>query len=95
MGIEVPRAAFTDYLDTGKAMKMAGVLLSGLGDMLTNAFLIVLTMIFILLEASSLPAKLKAGLRSPDTSLERLRGVLETSTVICSSRPPPACSPAA
>ncbi len=77
VGIEIPRAALTDYLDTGKAMKMAGVLLGGLGDMLTNAFLIVLTVIFILLEASSLPAKLKAGLRSPDVSLERLRSVLD------------------
>jgi len=77
VGIEVPRAALTDYLDTGKAMQMAGVLLGGLGDMLTNAFLIVLTVIFILLEASNLPAKLKAGLRVPDSSLARLRSVLD------------------
>lgn len=77
VGIEVPRAALTDYLDTGKAMQMAGVLLGGLGDMLTNAFLIVLTVIFILLEASNLPAKLKAGLRAPDSSLARLRSVLD------------------
>jgi len=77
VGIEIPRAALTDYLDTGKAMQMAGVLLGGLGDMLTNAFLIVLTVIFILLEASNLPAKLKAGLRAPDASLARLRSVLD------------------
>lgn len=73
----MPRAALTDYLDTGKAMQMAGVLLGGLGGMLTNAFLIVLTVIFILLEASNLPAKLKAGLQAPDASLARLRSVLD------------------
>lgn len=76
VGIEMPRAAITEYLDAGKAMEMAGVLLNGLGDMLTSAFLIVLTVIFILLEASSLPAKLKVGLRTPETSIERLRDIL-------------------
>ncbi len=77
MGVEVPRATLTDYLDTDKAMQVAGVLLGGVGDMLTNAFLIVLTVIFILLEASNLPAKLNAGLRAPDPSLARLRSVLD------------------
>ena len=77
VGIEVPHAALADHLDTGKAMEMAGVLLGGLGDMLTNAFLIVVTVIFILLEASNLPAKLKAGLRTPASSLPRLRSVLD------------------
>jgi len=77
VGIEVPHAALADYLDTGKAMEMAGVLLGGLGDVLTNAFLIVVTVIFILLEASNLPAKLKAGLRAPASSLARLRSVLD------------------
>jgi len=76
-GIDVPRAALTTYLDAGKAMKMAGALLGGLGDMLTNAFLILLTVVFMLLEASSLPAKLRAGLKTPDSSMERLQSVLE------------------
>ncbi|MCG6861203.1 MAG: AI-2E family transporter [Chromatiaceae bacterium] len=76
-GIDVPREALTDYLDAGRAMKMAGALLGGLGDMLTNAFLILLTVIFMLLEASNLPAKLRAGLEAPDASMERLESVLE------------------
>jgi len=77
VGIEMPRAAFTDYLDAGKAMAMAGVLLGGLGDILTNAFLIILTVIFILLEATSLPAKLQVGLHASGSSLERLQSVLD------------------
>jgi len=76
-GIDVPREALTTYLDAGKAMKMAGVLLGGLGDMLTNAFLILLTVVFMLLEASNLPAKLRAGLKAPDASMERLHRVLD------------------
>lgn len=77
IGVEVPRAALTTYLDASKAMKMAGVLLGGLGDMLTNAFLILLTVVFMLLEASSLPAKLRAGLAAPDSFMERLQSVLD------------------
>jgi predicted PurR-regulated permease PerM len=77
VGIEVPREALTTFLDAGKAMKMAGVLLGGLGDMLANAFMIMLTVVFMLLEASNLPAKFRAGLKSPDSSLQRLRIVLD------------------
>lgn len=69
LGVPVPRQAITTYLDAGKAMKMAGALLGGLGDMLTNALLILLTVIFILFEASSLPAKLHAALDTPEKSM--------------------------
>lgn len=77
VGVHVPRAALTDYLDAGKAMQMAGALLGGLGDMLANALLIMLTVIFLLLEASNLPAKLRAGLKAPDSSMKRLQSVLD------------------
>jgi AI-2 transport protein TqsA len=77
LGVDVPREALTTYLDAGKAMKMAGALLSGLGDMLANAFLILLTVVFMLLEASNLPAKLRASLKTPDSSMERLQNVLD------------------
>lgn len=77
IGIELPRETLTDYLDAGKAMTMAGALLSGLGDAVTNAFLILMTVIFMLLEASSLPAKLRAGFATPDRSMERLQSVLD------------------
>lgn len=77
LGVTLPREALTTYLDAGKAMRMAGTLLGGLGDMLTNALLILLTVIFILFEASSLPAKLQAALKTPDESIGRLRRVLD------------------
>lgn len=78
LGVHIPSEALTTYLDAGKAMKMAGVLLGGLGDVLANALLILLTVIFILLEASKLPAKLRTALRTPESSMERLRSVLVT-----------------
>jgi len=50
-------------------MRLAGTLLSGLSSVLTNAFLILLTVVFILLEAADLPKKLQAALRNPEKSL--------------------------
>jgi predicted PurR-regulated permease PerM len=41
-------------------MQLAASMFSGLGGMLTNAFLILLTVVFILLEASGFPTKLSA-----------------------------------
>ena len=40
-------------------MRLAARMLSGLGAVLTNSFLIIITMVFILLEASSFQAKLQ------------------------------------
>ena len=77
LGVDLPREVLTTSLDAGKAMKMAGSLLGGLGDILTNALLILLTVIFILLETSSLPAKLQAALKTPDESMRRLHRVLD------------------
>ena len=46
------------YIDPGAAMSLASTMLASLGNVLSNAFLIFLTVIFILLEAASFPAKL-------------------------------------
>ncbi len=70
MGVNVPREKFLEVFNPGIAMKMAAGMLSGLGGVLTNAFLIILTVVFILLEASSFPRKLKASLAHPDSSMQ-------------------------
>lgn len=58
-GIEVSETTVREALDPGAAMSLLGRFLSGFGGLLTNAFLILLTVIFILLEASALPVKLQ------------------------------------
>ncbi len=77
MGVVVPHEFLARSLDAGKAMKMAGALLGSLGDLLGSALLILLTVIFMLLEASSLPAKLRAALKTPGASLDHLYQVFE------------------
>jgi len=72
MGIEVSQDTARKLLDPGKAMKMAAQSLNTLGGMLTNAFLILLTVIFILLEASDFPAKLRIVFDDPEASFGHL-----------------------
>ncbi len=76
-GIEVETKALTALLDPGRAMQMAAQGLSSLGGLLTNALLILLTVSFILLEAASFPAKLRAILPHPEESFGQLGKMLQ------------------
>jgi AI-2 transport protein TqsA len=55
---------FTDYVNPSALMRLTATLLSGLGTALSNIFLILLIVTFILLEAPTFPAKLKAAFGS-------------------------------
>ena len=65
LGIELSR----DVLDPAKALGWAGETLLGLGSVLSNGFLILLTVIFILAEASTFPRKLRTVLDDPERDL--------------------------
>ena len=69
LGIEVSSDLVLSYFDPGTALEMAGTTVSRLGSVLNNVFLILLTVIFILAEASSFRAKLTAILTSPDRDM--------------------------
>ena len=77
-GIHIPRETLQTYLDPAKLLGVAGELISGLSGALTNALLILLTVIFILLEAKTLPAKLTAALSTPEHSIARLEAVMDS-----------------
>ena len=77
-GITLPEELMRDYFDPGKAMKLAGGILTSFTGILTNAFLILLTVVFILLEASSFPRKLKTVLEDPEVSLQGFQRFTET-----------------
>jgi len=65
-GIEIPRQRFMEFVDPGAVMRLAANMLTGFGGMLTNMFLILITVIFMLLEAASFPAKLRVALKEED-----------------------------
>lgn len=50
-----------ELADPGWALRLAATILLGTREMLTNAFLIFFTMVFILLDASSIPTKIRAA----------------------------------
>lgn len=57
------------YFNPGTALSLAGNTLRGLGGVLTNSLLILLTVIFMLGEASSFSSKLRAVLSDPDRQM--------------------------
>jgi AI-2 transport protein TqsA len=75
-GIATESLALERIFDPGAVMRFAGILLNSLGNLLANGFLILMTVLFMLLEAASLPAKLKAIMGTPEASLARWEGFL-------------------
>ncbi len=71
LGVDTQSLALTEIFDPGAAMKLAATVLNSLGNVLTNGFLILMTVIFILLEAASFPHKLQAIKGAPEASLDR------------------------
>lgn len=68
-GAVVSRELVFDTLDPGKAMQLVARLLGGLGSVLTNGFLILVTVIFLLAEASVLPSKWRLAFSAAESSL--------------------------
>ena len=72
-GVQLKGKGLDDILDPASAMKYAGTLLSDLGNLLANGFVILLIVIFMLFEASGFPAKLKAIYGEDDSKLLMLQ----------------------
>lgn len=70
-GIPVSQEELLGQFDPGVAVQFAGNLIGALGAVLANAFLIALTVAFILFEATTFPAKVRATFPHADESLDR------------------------
>ncbi len=77
LGLDDSVQSIGDMINPGWAMGFAATLLNGLKDVLTNVFLIFFTMIFILLEASSITSKVEAAFGKSADSLEGPRVFLD------------------
>ena len=71
-GVKIPDQKLMELIDPGAAMNFAASVLNGLRGALTNAFLILLTVVFILFEVSGFPNKLRAAISDPDASFSYL-----------------------
>lgn len=68
-GIEINTAELAGHINTGAILGLVSDTASGLLSALSNLFLVILTMIFMLLEASTLPDKLRHAMNDPDADL--------------------------
>ena len=73
--VEMPADVLQEYVDPGAVMGLVGNTLAGIGGMLTNGVLILLTVVFILFEASSLPGKMRAAFGDATRSLEQFDAI--------------------
>ncbi|REL26573.1 AI-2E family transporter [Thalassotalea euphylliae] len=76
--IAISSAVLIEYFDPGAAMGLAADMLSGLGGVMANLFLIIITVIFMLFEASSLPKKLHYALDDPEMRLSQIDRFLQS-----------------
>ena len=70
-GLEVNRADVLGVLDPGAAIQVAGDIFNSFGSVLANAFLIFMTVVFILFETATFPEKLRAIAANPEHSIAR------------------------
>jgi predicted PurR-regulated permease PerM len=73
VGIEIDQSILSEYINPGAAMKMVAQVFTGLGGALTNTFLILFSVIFILFEASGFPDKIRRALGSKTMALEHFQ----------------------
>jgi predicted PurR-regulated permease PerM len=67
-GIAITDKVLFGYINPGVVMNLTATMLSALSSMLSNTLLILFTVIFILLEASSFPVKLRSVLDNPNAA---------------------------
>ncbi len=69
MDIQLNRQLLEEHFNPGVALQMSANMLTGLGGMATNMFMILLTVVFILLEAAGFRAKFQAAMADPQKTL--------------------------
>jgi len=76
--IHIDQQRLLSYLDPGMAMNLASNLLSSLGGVMTNFFLILLTVVFMLFEAESIPRKVHIALDDPQMKIQQIDKFLQS-----------------
>ena len=76
-GMDVPSGGYMSHFEPGAAVQLVADLLEGFGRVLGNAFLIFLTVVFILFETASFPRKFSAVSDDPEHALDRFAAFRE------------------
>ncbi|MBF7073143.1 AI-2E family transporter [Glaciecola sp. MH2013] len=78
LNIHIDQSLIMTYLDPGAAMSVATGFLSGMGSVLSNVFLIILTVIFMLFEAETMPKRIHVALADPDMKMTHIDRFLQS-----------------
>jgi len=76
-GFQLDNEMLLKSIDPGASMRLVAKMLSGLGSILTNSFLILLTVIFILFEASSFQQKVRIAFGDPKGTLSQAKKITD------------------
>jgi len=76
--IKLSSSILTEYFDPAAAMGLATEVLSSFGSVMANLFLIILTVVFMLFESSSLPQKLHLALDDPQMRIKQIERFLSS-----------------
>lgn len=76
--ITLNQQLLTEHFNPGAAMSLVADMLKGLGNVMANLFLIILTVIFMLFEAPTIPAKVHTALKDPQMKLHHIDRFLES-----------------
>jgi predicted PurR-regulated permease PerM len=71
-GVNIPAEEVSGALHPGWVMILAGGIFAAMSSALANAFLLLLTVVFILLEMADMPRKLRLVLKNPERSLSTI-----------------------
>mgnify|MGYP003331349891 FL=1 len=78
IGIDLPAGGVVGLINPSAAAKFFGRMVSGFGGLLANSMLIVFAALFILMESTTIPNKLRSMLSQPDETLIHLAGFMES-----------------
>ncbi len=76
-GFEISNEVLLEQLDPGKLMRLSANMLGSLTSLLTNTFMIVLTLVFILSEAAGFPDKVRAMLGNSNAELHEYGAIMQ------------------
>lgn len=74
-GIDTSNVLIADYVSPGKIMGLVSITLTFVKGLFTNMFLVFLTVLFILIEASGFPDKLQAAFPNPEKTLGHFKAI--------------------
>lgn len=75
--IDLSEKQIMEYVDPGAAMRFVSLILANVKNLLSNAFFIILTVVFILFEAATLPSKMNSALEGSRFTFSHIKEIME------------------